>query len=135
MKKNFAYSRAAGKRIEVVEITTGAGPTKTRQWRRTRITTTWAPIPHHRGIELAKRIQAPALAVLLLLEHLIHSAKSNRVKLTNDLFKQYGIARQSKRWGLTQLVDAGVITIEQAGKAAPFVTHLWYTEDGELRGG
>jgi hypothetical protein len=129
------YSRSLGRYVEVDDLDTGAKPSKAWQRRRARLTTTWAQIPHHRGIELAKRIQAPALAVLLLLEHLIHGAKSNRVKLTNDLFKQYGIARQSKRWGLTQLADAGVITIEQAGKEAPVVTHLWYTKGGELRRG
>jgi hypothetical protein len=84
----YVYSPSAGKRIEVEEDTSGAKPSKARQRRRVSLTKTWARIPHHRGIELAKRIQAPALAVLLVLEHLIHGAKSNRVKLTNDLFKQ-----------------------------------------------
>jgi hypothetical protein len=131
----YVYSPSLGRRVEVEDADTEAKPRKTRQRKGARLKATWAQIPHHRGIKLAKRSKSPALAVLLVLEHLIHGAKGNRVKLTNDLFKQYGIARQSKRWGLTQLADAGVITIEQAGKEAPIVTHLWYTKGGELRRG
>lgn len=64
---------------------------------------TWAKIPHDRGLKLAKRIGNPALAVLLVLEHTIHAAHTNRVKLTNGLFERYGISPQSKTRGLHQL--------------------------------
>jgi hypothetical protein len=98
------------------------------------ITKSWAPIPHHQGLELAKRIGVPALAVLLALQHAIHAAKSNRVKLTNDLLRRYGITRQAKNRGLRQLVAAEVISVEWNGqRAAPLVTHHWYTEDGNFK--
>ena len=74
---------------------------------------TWAQIPHKRGLELAKRIGIPALAVLLVLEQVIHATGSNRVKLTNGVFERYGISKQSKMRGLRQLAVAGVITVEQ----------------------
>lgn len=94
---------------------------------------TWAKIPHDRGLELAKRTGNPVLAVLLTLEHAIYSAGSNQVKLTNGLLKQYGITQQSKNRGLRQLAAAGVIAVEWRGKAAPIVTHRWYTKRGKLR--
>jgi DNA-binding transcriptional ArsR family regulator len=94
---------------------------------------TWAQIPHHRGLELAKRAGNPMLAVLLALEHAIHAAKSNKVKLTNALLKHYGISHQTKARGLRQLAAAGVVTFKQDGKAAPVVTHLWYTKSGKLK--
>jgi hypothetical protein len=131
----YVYSPGLGKRVEVEELDTGAKPSKARQRKRARLTTTWARIPHHHGIKLAKRDGNPVLAVLLALEHLVHGAKSNRIKFTNDLLKQYKIAPQSKSRGLRRLAAAGVITIEQDGKAAPVVTHLWYTKGGKLRKG
>ena len=127
------YSPSLGRHVEVETVDTGVKPSEARQRRRASLAKTWAKIPHHRGIELAKRIRDPAMVVLLVLEHLIHGAKSNRVKLTNDLLKQYGITRPAKARGLRQLAKAGVITVEQDGKAAPVVTHLWYTKGGELR--
>jgi hypothetical protein len=130
----YVYSPSLGGHVEVEDAGTGAKPTKTRQRRRARLKSTWAQIPHHRGIELAKCAQAPALAVLLILEHLIHGAKSNRVKLTNDLCNQYGITRPAKARGLLQLAKAGVVNVEQVGNGAPAVTHLWYTKNGKLKG-
>ena len=97
------------------------------------MTETWAPIPHHRGLELAKRIGDPVLAVLLVLEIAIHDARSNLVKLTNDLLYQYKITHQSKTRGLRQLAAAGVISVEWNRLEAPMVTHHWYTEDGKLK--
>jgi hypothetical protein len=100
---------------------------------RIKLTGTWAKIPHDRGLELAKRVGSPVLAVLLALEHIIHDARSNRVKLTNGLLKQYGITRQSKTRGLRRLVAADVITVERGGgREAPIVTHRWYTKYGKL---
>ena len=107
---------------------------KARQAKRAaRQAVTWAQIPHKRGLELAKRIGIPALAVLLVLEQAIHATGSNRVKLTNGVFERYGISAQSKSRGLRQLAAAGVITIEQNGKTAPIVTYYWYTKHGKLR--
>ena len=95
---------------------------------------TWARIPHDKGLRLAKQIGNPVLAVLLVLEHVVHGAHSNRVKLTNGLLERYGITPQSKTRGLRQLAAAGVISIRKYGKGeAPVVTHYWYTQRGEFR--
>jgi len=90
-------------------------------------------IPHHRGIELGKRAALPGLSVLLILEHLIHVAGSNRIKVSNDLFKRYGISRNAKLRWLGAFAKAGVLKVEQSSKAAPVVTHLWYTKGGKLK--
>jgi hypothetical protein len=100
--------------------------------KKTKLAGTWAQIPHDRGLKLAQRLGNSVLAVLLALEQAVHHARSNRVKLTNNLFKQYGLARQSKNRGLRLLAEAGVVTIEWDGKAAPTVTHHWYTKSGKL---
>jgi hypothetical protein len=94
---------------------------------------TWAKIPHRQGFELAKRAGNPMLAVLLALEVAIYAAHSNRIKLTNGLLRRYRITPQSKTRGLRQLVAAGVVSVEQSGFVAPFVTHHWYTKKGVLR--
>jgi len=94
---------------------------------------TFAKIPHDRGLDFAKRSGNSALAVLLALDYVIYDEHSNRVKLTNNILKQYGITHQSKNRGLRQLAEAGVITVEWRGQGeAPFVTHHWYTADGKL---
>ena len=121
--------KAGVRLIEVEELDTGI---KLSPRRRERFDRTWAKVPHQRGIELAKRIGNPALAVLLVLEHLIHRARCNRVKVTNHLLRKFGISHQSKNRGLRQLRAAGVVTFDDNAKAAPVVTHLWYTEDGKL---
>jgi hypothetical protein len=129
------YEWAHGRRIEYEVLDTGAKPSKA-QWRRDNsLKTSWAQIPHHRGLNLAKRIGDPALAVLLVLEHLIHDAHSNTVKLTNNMFLRYGIYPQAKGRGLHQLATAGVVTVKQKGKSAPIVTHCWYDKDGKLKKG
>ena len=117
------------------DIANAPKPRRRRSPAKIKLAGTWAKIPHDRGLELAKRVGSPVLAVLLALEHIIHDAGSNRVKLTNGLLKQYGITRQSKTRGLRQLVAANVITLEQCGeREAPVVTHHWYTKYGKLRG-
>jgi hypothetical protein len=113
-----------------VETITPATPTRRKV---VKITKTWAQIPHHQGLGLAKRIGIPALAVLLALEVAVHEARRNRVKLTNDLLDQYGITRQSKIRGLRQIAAAGTISVEWNGQEAPMVTHHWYTDDGKLK--
>jgi hypothetical protein len=116
------------------DIANAPEPKRRRRSAKAKLTGTWAKIPHDRGLKLAKQAKSPVLAVLLALEHIIHGAGSNRVKLTNGLLKQYGITRQSKARGLRQLVEAGVIAVEQRGeREAPVVTHHWYSKYGKLR--
>jgi hypothetical protein len=94
---------------------------------------TFAKIPHDRGLDFAKRSGNSALAVLLALDYVIFDEHSNRVKLTNNILKQYGITHQSKIRGLRQLAEADVIAVEWCGRGeAPIVTHRWYTADGKL---
>ncbi len=115
-----------------VEIITPTTPVRRKV---VKLTETWAQIPHERGLKLAKQTKCPVLAVLLALEAAVYKARSNRVKLTNDLFEQYGIRHQSKTRGLRQIAATGAISRERGGrkKASPTVTHHWYTEDGKLK--
>ena len=117
------------------DIANAPGPRRRRRSSaKVKLTGTWAKFPHDRGLKLAKQAKSPVLAVLLALEHIIHEAGSNRVKLTNHLLKPYGITSQSKGRGLFQLAAAGVITVERCGqREAPVVTHHWYTKRGGLR--
>lgn len=112
----------------------GGVPSQPKVWsREAKLVGTWAQIPHDRGLKLAKRVRDPVLAVLLALEHAIHTTHSNQVDLTNNLLGRYGITRQSKNRGLRQLAAAGVITVEWREKSAPAVTHHWYTKGGRLK--
>jgi hypothetical protein len=76
----------------------------------------------------------PAISVLLILEHLAHEARSNQVKVTNNLFKRYGIGSKTKMRVLRSFADARTIKLEQSVKSAPEVTLLWLTKDGKLKG-
>jgi hypothetical protein len=86
----------------------------------------WAKIPHDEGIELARRLRCPALAVLLALDRAIFTTKRNPTKLTNNLLRRYGVTRQAKARALGQLQDAGVVVVERRGKGAPMVMHRWH---------
>jgi hypothetical protein len=117
-----------------IEVDThGDAPPPSRKYPRG---ATWAQIPHDRGLKLAKQDGNPVLAVLLALEHAVHKAKCNRVKLTNYLLTQYGITHQGRTRGLLRLAKADVVTIEPQGrgsKAAPIVVHHWYDAAGKLK--
>jgi hypothetical protein len=126
--KNYVIRH--GRRIEVETITPTA---PARRRKRTRIKETWAKIPHHRGLKLAKQAKNSVLAVLLALESAVHEAHCNQVKLTNDQLNPYKISRQAKIRGLRQLITAEVVSVEWNGLGAPVVTHHWYTKQGKLR--
>jgi hypothetical protein len=118
-----------GKWIAVEDLDPETPP---KRRRRARLEKTWAPVPHERGIELAKRVGEPAFAVFLVLQHVCFYEKSRRVKLTNDLLQQFGITSQSKTRGLRKLERAGVVHVEWRNKASPMVTHLWFDDEGKL---
>jgi hypothetical protein len=122
--------------IDGPDVIASAPAPKRRRKRRRELDGTYAKIPHDRGLKLAKQAGSPVLAVLLALEHAVHEAHNNRVKLTNGLLKRYGISSQSKVRGLRQLTMAEVISVERGrGRyGAPTVTHHWYTRHGELKG-
>jgi hypothetical protein len=127
MRKRYIIRH--GKRIEVETIT----PAAPRRRKVTKLAETWAQIPHHRGLQLAKEVGNPVLAVLLALEAAIHKERSNQVELSNDLLRMYKIRRQAKTEGLRQLAAAGVVSVEWRDRKAPTVTHRWYTSSGVLR--
>jgi hypothetical protein len=108
-------------------------PSAPVRWKVVKLTETWAKIPHHQGLKLAKQVGDSILAVLLILEAAIHNAHSNQVELTNGLLKQYKISRQAKTRGLRQLAAAGAISVVWRGHRAPIVIHHWYTERGKLK--
>jgi hypothetical protein len=72
-----------------------------------KLTKSWAQIPHERGLKIAKQAGNPILAVLLALEAAIHEARSNRVKLTNDLLEQYEITPSPKPGDSDRLLPRG----------------------------
>jgi hypothetical protein len=85
----------------------------------------WAKIPHHQGIEIAKRAKSPVLAVLLALDHAVFKSGHNPTSLTNEMLAQYGIQRRSKTRALRQLEGWGVVAVAWKGKEAPMVRHNW----------
>jgi hypothetical protein len=128
----YGYVCAHGRRIKV-ETMTSAAPASRKRRKAAKLGETWAKIPHHQGLELAKRTGNSVLAVLLILEAAVHDAHGNQVELTNGLLKLYKIQRQAKNRGLRQLAAAEVVSVEWRGRKAPVVTHHWYTKRGELR--
>jgi hypothetical protein len=129
MSRRFGHVFRRGERIEV-EIHTPDTPKRRKV---DKLSKTWAQIPHERGLELAKQARNPVLAALLILEIAVHKARSNQVKLTNDLLSLYKISRRTKSRGLAHLAGAGVISIEPRGRNEPIVTHHWYTPEGKLK--
>jgi hypothetical protein len=96
--------------------------------RRTRLRETFARIPHNRGLSLHRHnIGSTAWTILIELDRLILTSKGrNPVKLTNHSLRALGISRKTKLRALQKLEAAGVISVEQRGREAPWVTHLWY---------
>jgi hypothetical protein len=87
----------------------------------------WAQIPHHQGIALAKRLRSSqAWAVLLALDYAIFKAKSNPTRLTNKLLTSFGITRERKRIALRRLEAEGVVSVKWDNKRAPMVTSHWH---------
>jgi hypothetical protein len=139
-KPQYQWSPGFGRYIKVETYEKPQRPAAKRaeqakRVKRLPITETWAQVPHHRGLQLAKHTGNAVLAVLLALEIVIHKAKSNRVKLSNSVLLQYGISHQSKWRGLRLLEQTGAISIEKecSTRQAPVVTHHWYTAHGALK--
>jgi hypothetical protein len=87
----------------------------------------WAKLNVRDLIALTYRFRnpGPAIALLAAIYDLIFEARKNPIRLTNVALASYGIDRSKKRYGLRQLVEAGVITVEPQGKQAVIVTYLW----------
>lgn len=96
--------------------------------RRSRLTETFARIPHTKGLALHQHdIGSVGWTILLELDRLIFEARGrNPVSLTNHNLRRYGIDRAGKWRALRKLETAGVIAIEQRGREAPLITHLWF---------
>jgi hypothetical protein len=92
-----------------------------------RVTETFARLPHKRGMELYEHIGGAAWVILLELDRLIFkSFGRNPVRLANHNLEAVGISRNAKSKALRQLQDAGVIKVDQQGREAAVVTHLWH---------
>jgi hypothetical protein len=112
-----------GKRIEVETIGT-AVPARRK---RAPAKETFARIPHKRGMELYEHIGGAAWVILLELDRLIFkSFGRNPIRLANHNLDAVGVSRNAKSKALRQLQDAGVITVDQQGREAAMVTHLWH---------
>jgi hypothetical protein len=112
-----------GKRIEVETIETAVPAPR----KRARTGETFARIPHRRGLELYGRIHGAAWIILLELDRLIFkSFGRNPVRLANHNLEAIGVSRNAKLKALRELQDAGVITVNQQGREAAMVTHLWH---------
>jgi hypothetical protein len=96
--------------------------------RRARSSETFARIPHARGIELGRRnVSGAAWALLIELDRLILMGQGqNPVRLTYRAREAIGLSRFKTERALRQLVDAGVISVEQRPGRVPLVTHKWY---------
>jgi DNA-binding transcriptional ArsR family regulator len=78
-------------------------------------------------MELYGRIHGAAWIILLELDRLIFkSFGRNPVRLANHNLEAVGVSRNAKSKALRQLRDAGVITVNQQGREAAMVTHLWH---------
>jgi len=95
-------------------------------------------LPRNKMFELIKVTKGrtgPALLCLLILDFLVYEAKNNCVKFTNDLVRECGFDRETKRIGLPPLQTIGIIQIEKTSDtASPWVTHLWYDQNGKFIG-
>src|SRR5262245_12737052 len=100
--------------------------------RRRRLTESFARIPHERGLALHQQgIGSAGWVILIELDRLIlHERGRNPVRLTNRNLRRYGIDHKKKWRALLRLREAGVITIEQHGRQAPLITHLWFPIGG-----
>jgi Fe-S cluster biosynthesis and repair protein YggX len=88
---------------------------------------TFARIPHDRGRQLYKEIDAAAWAILIELDWLILTSKGkNPIHLTNERLYDIGMSRNAKLKALRQLESAGVIKVERQEREVVLVTHLWF---------
>ena len=96
--------------------------------RRERSSETFARIPHARGLELGRRkLSGAAWGVLIVLDRLILMGHGqNPVRFTYRAREAIGLSRYRTLRALEQLVDAGVISIEQRPDRVPLVTHKWF---------
>jgi hypothetical protein len=97
--------------------------------RRSRITETFARIPHDRAIELYRhKIGGPAWVVLIELDRLVLKQRGkNPVRFWSPRLRAAGLIARTRMRALRQLEAAGVVKIEWRGKGlSPWVTHLWY---------
>ena len=94
--------------------------------RRQRIAETFARIPHDRARRLY-RLSGAAWALLIELDRLIFEGHGcNPVRLTSNALRASGLTEKRKRYGLDELEDAGVITVERKQGRSPLITHLWF---------
>jgi hypothetical protein len=108
--------------IDVTDLTLDEAVALQTQKRRR----SWAKVYHRPGIELALKAKSKwTWVVLLALDHAIFEAKTNPVRFTNSLLKEYGVARETKWRVLRELEAAGVVRVTRDGRRAPWAELLW----------
>jgi hypothetical protein len=94
---------------------------------RTKLTETFARIPHARARELVP-LSGVACALLIELDRLIFEGRGrNPVKLHERSCKAIGLSRFARTRALKQLESAGIITVERGRGSPPLVTHHWFS--------
>jgi hypothetical protein len=99
--------------------------------RRTRLTETFARIPHDRALILHRRLGGSACWIVLIeLDRLILKSRGrNPVKFSRARLKSAGLTRQAWRLALRRLETAGAVRVETRGRGKPpWVTLLWYPQ-------
>jgi hypothetical protein len=134
---NKVWSPGGNKWVKVKTLEP-KNPKKARVRRRARtIRRGWVKLPRSKMIELVKATRGhtgPALVALMVLDFLVYETKSNVVKFTNDLVRELGFERQTKRRGLSPLEQIGAISVDRSGPGAPVITHHWYDHHGNFIG-
>ena len=105
-----------------------AGPEPATAHRRTRLTETFARVPHDRALALLEHdIGSAGWAILVELDRLILIQRGrNPVRLTNSNLRRFGLDHYRKRRALRKLEQAWVISVERGVRQAPLVTHHWF---------
>src|SRR5262245_42142564 len=92
------------------------------------MTETFARIPHDRALTVYQHLGGPAWVILIELDRLVmRSRGKNPVKLTSARLTKIGITDHTRRRGLRQLEEAGIIAIKNPGPGQSLlIHHLWF---------
>ena len=121
-KPSWVWSH--GKWIEVGYID-DQPPIKARvEERRRRRKGAFAMVPLQWAADMAKATQTPGALIWILLIYKAWKTKSTVFPLTNDLLRQYGVHRETKRRVLAKLEASGLIKVERRNRQAPIITLL-----------
>src|SRR5262245_5533864 len=94
--------------------------------KRARSAETFARIPHDQAAALRNIGGIGWLIVVEIDRLMIKGQGRHPVRLTNHRIRQLGISRQSKRYHLRQLEEAGVLKVQSEARKWTVVTLLWF---------